>query len=199
MKSDLQHLLNSPEALSRAMGQLPTVGPSAELRTRLQVIASHELQRRVARRNLRARFTALRDRFDLFFQHLLRPIALPFAGGISSAVVLFVIGVVPAYPLRTQDAFAFDVPTALTTQVALKSGAAFNADGEDVIVDVNVDGQGRMIDYAIVAGAAIRANTQLRRRLENVLVFTEFTPATLFGHPTRSKLRLMFTGIDVKG
>ena len=197
MKLDLQHLLNAPDALGRALGQLPSAAPVPELRTRLQVIASRERQRRMLRRTLRSRLTVAWDRFDLFFQHLLRPMALPLAGGFSSAVILFVVCVVPAYPLHTAD--AFDVPTMLTTQVSLKSEAAFASAGEDVVVDVNVDEQGRMIDYAIVAGAAIRANSQLRRRLENVLVFTEFTPATLFGQPTRSKMRLMFTGIDVKG
>ncbi|MEQ1949028.1 MAG: hypothetical protein ABL995_17685 [Bryobacteraceae bacterium] len=197
MKQNLQHLLRSPGAVSQALGQLPAVKPSPEMRTRLQVVASRERQRRMARRDLRARLTTMWDRFDLVFQHLLRPFAVPFAGGVSTAVALFVTCVVPAYPLRTQD--AFDVPTVLFTQVALKGSAAFNPGGEDVVVDVNVDGQGKMIDYAIVSGAAIRANVQLRRRLENVLVFTEFTPATVFGQPTRSKMRMMFTGIDVKG
>jgi len=197
MKFDLQHLLNSPGALNQALGKMSSAEPGPDLHTRLQVIASRERQRSMARRDIHARMTLFRDRFDLFFQHLLRPLALPLAGGVSSAVFLFVTCVVPAYPLRTDD--AFDIPTMLTTQVALKAGAEFASSGEDVVVDVNVDGQGRMIDYAIVAGAAIRANSQLRRRLENVLVFTEFTPATLFGQPTRSKTRLMFTGIDVKG
>ncbi|MEQ1884492.1 MAG: hypothetical protein ABL967_05475 [Bryobacteraceae bacterium] len=197
MKQHLQHLLRSPGSVSQALGQLPAVEPAPEMRTRLQVIASRERQRRIARRDLHSRLTTMWDRFDLFFQHLLRPFAVPFAGGVSSALVLFVTCVVPAFPLRTQD--AFDVPTVLFTQVALKGSAAFDAGEEDVVVDVNVDGQGKMIDYAIVSGAAIRANVQLRRRLENVLVFTEFTPATVFGQPTRSKMRLMFTGIDVKG
>lgn len=197
MNIDLQQLLKSPETLSGALRELPSIAPAPELHTRLQVVASRERQRRMSRRTVRARLTLAMDRVDLFFRHLLRPVAVPLAGGLSSAVVLFCMCVVPAYPLRTDD--SFDVPTILTTQVGLKSEAMFNSAGEDVVVDVSVDGQGRMIEYAIVVGAAIRANSQLRRRLENVLVFTEFTPATLFGQPTRSKMRLLFTGIDVKG
>lgn len=197
MNIDLQHLLNSPGAVDRVLRDLPSHEPGPELRTRLQVIASQERQRRIQRRGVRARWNLVIDRVDLFFHHLLRPIALPFAGGVSSAVFLFVTCVVPAYPLLTPD--NFDVPTMLTTQASLKGEAAFASSGEDVIVDVSVDGQGRMVDYAIVAGAAIRANSQLRRRLENVLVFTEFTPATLFGQPMRSKMRLLFTGINVRG
>ena len=71
MKLDLQHLLNAPDALGRALGQLPSAAPVPELRTRLQVIASRERQRRMLRRTLRSRLTVAWDRFDLFFQHLL--------------------------------------------------------------------------------------------------------------------------------
>jgi hypothetical protein len=108
--------------------------------------------------------------------------------------------VVPAYPLRAANA-TVDVPTVLTTQVAVKGMAPFFGGGDDVVVDVTVDEQGRMIDYAVVAGASALANASLRRRLENVLLFTEFTPATSFGQPMSSKTRLWFrtSRIDVKG
>jgi hypothetical protein len=64
-----------------------------------------------------------------------------------------------------------------------------------------VDEQGRMIDYAVVAGAGVLANAAVRRRLENMLLFTEFTPATSFGQPMTSKMRIWFrtSRIDVKG
>ena len=86
-------------------------------------------------------------------------------------------------------------------QVAVKGMAPFFGGGDDVVVDVTVDEQGRMIDYAVVAGATALANASLRRRLENVLLFTEFTPATSFGQPMSSKTRLWFrtSRIDVKG
>ena len=32
--------------------------------------------------------------------------------------------------------------------------------------------------------------TRVRRSLENMLLFTEFTPATAFGQPTAGKIRL---------
>ncbi len=104
--------------------------------------------------------------------------ALPVAGGVCSTLVLFSMFVVPAYPLLTRgDA---DVPTILKTPVAVKSMAPFSVGDTDVVVDVVVDEQGRMMDYAIVAGASVLANAQTRRRLENALVFSNFTPATSF-------------------
>jgi len=70
--------------------------------------------------------------------------------------------VVPAYPFAAAHTTA-DVPTVLTTQVAVKGMAPFFGGGDDVVVDVTVDEQGRMIDYAVVAGASALANASLRR------------------------------------
>ena len=58
-----------------------------------------------------------------------------------------------------------------------------------------------MVDYSIVQGRNVLNNVVLRRNLENMLLFTEFNPATLFGQPTASKIRLYLDSshIDVKG
>jgi hypothetical protein len=198
MRRDLENLLN-PGAINRALRSLPVREPQLELRTSLRVIASRERQRRLATRSLTAMVGMWRDRFELFSENFWRAIFWPAAGGVASAVVLFSMCVVPAYPLRAHT--TADVPTVLTTQVAVKGMAPFFGGGDDVVVDVTVDEQGRMIDYAVVAGASALANASLRRRLENVLLFTEFTPATSFGQPMSSKTRLWFrtSRIDVKG
>jgi hypothetical protein len=199
MRRDLENLLN-PDAINRVLRSLPPREPPPELRTSLRVIASRERQGRFARRDLASIVGLWRDRFELFSGDFWRSIALPAAGGVASAIVLFSMCVVPAYPLRAHT--TVDVPTVLTTQVAVKDIAPFFGGGDDdVVVDVTVDEEGRMIDYAVVAGASALANASLRRRLENVLLFTEFTPATSFGQPMPSKMRLWFrtSRIDVKG
>jgi hypothetical protein len=198
MRPDLENLLN-PNAINRALRGLPVREPQPELRTTLRVIASRERQRRFARRNLAATLSLWRDNLQLFSDNFLRSLALPLAGGIASAVILFSMCVVPAYPLRART--TIDVPTVLTTKVAVKGMSPFFGGGDDVVVDVSVDEQGRMIDYAVVAGAGVLANAAVRRRLENMLLFTEFTPATSFGQPMTSKMRIWFrtSRIDVKG
>jgi hypothetical protein len=192
MRRDPDHLLNS-------LAGLPSRVPPPGLRTSLRVIASRERQRGLVLRDFASRIDRWREQFHLFYGDMIRSLALPFAGGVFSAVALFSTCVVPTYPLlaHTGD----DVPTMLTTQVAIKGMAPFAGDDSDVVVDVRVDGQGRMIDYAIVSGSTVLANPQLRRRLENALLFSEFTPATTFGHPTQAKMRLWFRSsrIDVRG
>ncbi|HTD44757.1 MAG TPA: hypothetical protein VK687_11270 [Bryobacteraceae bacterium] len=198
MRRDLENLLN-PDAINRALRSMPVREPQPELRTSLRVMASRERQRRLATSGVTAVVRMWRDRFEMFSENFWRAIFWPAAGGVASAVVLFSMCVVPAYPLRAHT--TADVPTVLTTQVAVKGMAPFFGGGDDVVVDVTVDEQGRMIDYAVVAGASALANASLRRRLENVLLFTEFTPATSFGQPMPSKTRLWFrtSRIDVKG
>jgi hypothetical protein len=198
MRNHPYHLPDA-DSISRTLRALPPKRPAAVLRTSLRVIASRERQRRLAHRDLRTVARLWRDRAELFYDDVMRSIALPFAGGVCSTMVLFSMFVVPAYPLLTHD--RFDVPTTLTTQVSIKEMAPFSSGDTDVVVDVLVDGQGRMIDYAIVAGASVLANAEIRRRLENALVFSNFTPATSFGKPMTSKLRLWFhsSRIDVKG
>ena len=181
------------EGLSRALRALPVRLPPPGLTTSLRVIASRELERRAAGSGLRR----WRDRWDLFSANLMRPLALPFAGGLVSALVLFSI-FVPTYPVRADS--RFDVPTMLTTECAVNRMAPIRVSDEDVIVDVIVDGQGRMVDYTILSGGAL-TNVRTRRRLEAALLFTEFRPATSFGQPTAGRMRISLRNsrIDVKG
>jgi hypothetical protein len=89
----------------------------------------------------------------------------------------------------------------LTTQAAVKLTAPVSFDDAgDVIVDVGIDGDGRMIDYKIVSGSYPN-DEALRRSIAGVLLLTRFTPATSFGQPVEGRLRLSLRSshIDVKG
>lgn len=182
------------EALSRALRSLPRRLPPPHLASSLRVIASREQRRRVYGRGL-----VFLDRVHMFFDNLMRPLALPFAGGVFSTVVLFSMWMVPLYPLRGSN--AVDVPSTLTTEAAVKLTAPVSFDDTDnVIVDVTIDGDGRMVDYKIVSGD-IRNDQALRRSIAGVLLLTRFTPATSFGQPVEGRLRLSLRSshIDVKG
>jgi len=190
--------LRNPDSIGECLRRLSVKVPPAEVRTSLRVIASRERQRRLEHRNLATIWNTWRENTKLFLDNVVLSLALPFAGGVFSTVALFSM-FVPAYPLLSNS--DRDVPTVLNTPVAVKSIAPFSVGDTDVVVDVTVDEQGRMLDYAIVAGASVLANPQMRRRLENALVFSNFTPATTFGQPMISKMRLWFhsSRIDVRG
>jgi hypothetical protein len=120
----------------------------------------------------------------------MRPVALPFAGGVISALLLFAI-LVPNIAF-SRISGARDVPTSLFTVAAVKSQAPFGFTEDDFVVEVLVDGQGRMMDYSVTDGQPFGQDLQLRRSIENNLLFTEFHPATAFGQPTWSKLFVSF-------
>src|SRR5262249_20603075 len=146
------------EALSRVLRSLPRRLPPPRLNSSLRVLASREQRRRVYGSGL-----SLKDRSRLFTDNLMRPLALPFAGGVFSTVILFSMWIVPTYPVRGSS--TFDVPTGLTTAAAVKLTAPIVASAGDVVVDITVDGYGRMIDYTIVSGNALN-NAALRRSIE---------------------------------
>jgi len=199
----LQMLLKDNRELGAALRALPRVTPPG-LTTSLRVLASRERQRRLTARLGRfGRLTELSDRLSLWASNLMRPIALPFAGGVFSAVVLFGVMLGSTFPVHASASSDSDVPTMLTTSASIKGLGPISTwdDSEMVVVDVTLDDQGRMVDYAIVAGAAVLQDAALRRKLENKLLFTEFVPATQFGVPTTSRLCLLVgtSHIDVKG
>ncbi|HWZ31001.1 MAG TPA: hypothetical protein VNX18_06695 [Bryobacteraceae bacterium] len=177
----------------RALRSLPRLRPPAGLNSSLRVLASRELQQRV-------QGLTRMDRVRLFIDNLMRPLALPFAGGVFSAVILFSMWVVPSYPVRA--ASTSDIPISVTTAAAVRRMAPIaTTAGEDVVVDVAIDGDGRMIDYSIVSGD-VSNDGALRRSIEGFLLLTSFTPATgSFGQPVAAKLRLTLRSshIDVIG
>ncbi len=179
------------ETVSRALGRLRRQTPPADLSSALRVLASRERQRLVHGAGI-----AFADRVRLFFDNLMRPLALPLAGGLFSAVALFSMWVIPTYPLRGSS--TFDVPFP-TTQAAVKQLGPVASTG-NVIVDVTVDDTGRMVDYRIVWGN-VANNEALRRSIESFLIFTVFQPATALGQPVEGKIRLSLQSsqIDVKG
>ena len=194
MKRDRKEMFEGGDQVSRALRSLPRLRPPAGLNSSLRVLASRELQRMVHGRSL-----TRMDRFRLSFDNLMRPIALPFAGGIFSAVILFSMWVVPSYPVRA--AGTFDVPIGLTTEASVRRMPLIaTTTSDDVVVDVTIDGDGRMVDYAIVTGNGSN-DASLRRSIEGFLLLTSFTPATAFGQPVEGRLRLTLRSshIDVKG
>lgn len=193
----LSHLDSCPDCegqfvqLSRvrdAMGKLPVAKPPAYLTSALRVMASRERNRRLA---LNHPFRHFADRIHLWMDNLMRPLALPFAGGFLSAMLLFGM-LVPSFSFSFQR-FGDDVPIALFTEPTVKMQSPFGYPVEDLAVEVLVDGQGRVIDYTITEGPDLPKGSAIRRVIENNLLYTEFTPATAFGQPTYGKAQVKFT------
>lgn len=198
MSHDLSEMLESDRALNHALRGLPRRNPPAGMTTRLRVVASQERERVVHKRSWRSRVREMAERARLAFDNVMRPLAVPVAGGVFSAALLFNMWVVPAYPAlaHTGD----DVPTQLRTEARVKRLTNISVAPIDTIVDLTLDERGQLVEYRILA-SPVNATEMSRANLENLLVFSEFVPATSFGKPKKSKLRIGFSAsrIDVKG
>ncbi len=193
----LAHLGDCPACVQRVqqlahvrtmLARLPSAAPPPEVTAALRVMASRERARVFKRRDFAAYWTG---RLRLFFDNLMRPLALPFAGGLVSAMALFTM-LVPSIHVQADPRIA-DIPIPFFgTDPAVKEQAPYELSySTEVVVEVVVDGEGRAVDYYLPDGASVSAQT--RRKIVSNLLFTQFTPATVYGRPTLGRMFLSFT------
>ena len=178
---------------------LQRLAPPSTLRDRLRVLASRESQRRRRRLNMDALLAHWREETLFRWNMLMRPVAVPFAGGIVSAIILFGL-LAPGFAVQRSS--IGDVPTGLTTEAALQFSFNLAASpAHDIVVDVEIDDQGRLVDYSIPKGQAWANDAAMVRSLENLLLCTKFTPATLFGQPASGRIRITLrrSHMEVRG
>jgi hypothetical protein len=190
----------SVRELRRAVQALPVRTPPADLNLRLRVVASREAARQRAAGSWWKLAGACASDWRLWANNLMRPLAIPTAGGFVSALLLFGILApnfqVPGNVVSAND----DVPTGLYTEASVKRFMPVGFEGDDVVVELTIDDQGRMVDYSLPE-LQQRTSRAMRKSLENRLLLMEFNPATSFGQPTAGKVRVYFRSsrIDVKG
>jgi hypothetical protein len=169
----------------------------AEIQIELRVLASREKLRQERWRSVPAFLHWLGEEASLRLNNFMRPFAIPVAGGLTAASLAFSM-IVSSYPVggRTLD----DVPMPVYTAAVFKGIVPFDFARHDIIVDLVIDRQGRILDYRIAGGDAA-GDPEVRRSIENILLFAEFKPATSFGQRVPGRVRISFqTGhIEVRG
>jgi len=183
------------DELRRNLRSLPKPVPPADLTTRLRVVASKVRMESFGGASPWHRW---RDRLELALHDLMRPVALPAMGGLCSAVFLFST-FVPMFKSASAMNVG-DVPTMLVTQPTLKDTAPVAFGDRDAVVDLQLDGRGGIVDFTIV-GAAGQQSEDVRRHIQNHLLFIEVWPATTFGRGVASTIRISFRNnrIEVRG
>lgn len=177
------------EQVSRLRSELrgmPVAVPPAMLTSRLRVMASHERARTLAHQSYAALWKYWRDRLALKVNNMMRPVALPFAGGLLSALFLFGM-LVPTLGFHHNS--RNDVPLSLYTQASVDEISPFGITTDDTVVELTIDEKGQITDYVIPAGKDSR---QLEANIANMVLFSTFTPATWFGQPTSGKILVSF-------
>ncbi|MGA2197872.1 MAG: zf-HC2 domain-containing protein [Bryobacteraceae bacterium] len=187
-------MMQNQVAMIRELGQ-PAI--PAELAARLSVLASHECERRLARVSLPARLRSWASRMDLAVDNLMRPVALPFTGGVLSTLLIFTL-LVPSlsfsHDIRGQEFYTAPAGTMVTNpwdQVAdadddfprIETPTTSPSDYYNV-VDMKIDETGRVVDWLVVRG-------ELTPDMKSIIMLGRFQPATEFGVPTEGTIRVV--------
>ena len=136
------------------------------------------------------------------WQNTVRAFMLPATAGLVSAVLFFAL-VVGYVTSPASVSAADDVPTMLFTPAQLTvfpnelGLASLNA--ESVVIETIVDANGRVTSYKVISAPAGIDRAQLTARLDNMMIFTVFKPATAFGNPTASRVVLSISSVNVRG
>jgi hypothetical protein len=180
-------------SLRTGLKALPAKVVSPLLATKLKVVASREHSRHMLRRDLAARMAELRSRARLIFDNLLRPIAVPAAGGILASVLCFGIIV---DTLHVHPEWQNDIPVGLFTKVTIDDMTPFSVNGKDVIVQLTVDASGNVSDFEIPQG---NASPEEMREIGNLVLYSSFSPATAFGQRVTGKILVNIHHINIRG
>ncbi|HLI83091.1 MAG TPA: hypothetical protein VKV17_04190 [Bryobacteraceae bacterium] len=175
----------------------------AALTVQLRVLASHEHARRLARLTFATRLRTSMEILRLHFENLMRPVAVPLAGGVLSALLLFGT-LVPTLsfrrPVTNDPPLAFADPHAYVDP----HGDLVNwVDGEmeaprlepldsavssdENVLELTVNNQGRVVDYTVLQG-------QFTPDMATIIEFSQLTPATFLGKPTWGKTLVVLPG-----
>jgi len=206
--------------MQEALGDLGPIKAPPDLGLKLRVVLSQE-RNRTARNNF--------VRWQVRWQNTVAPFLLRASAGLASAVLLIgsaalLIGAFASpEPVEARD----DPSSAATSPRFLYSMIESNAPqsigvetraqrpgesdaGEDirasvsaidtsansVVVEAYVNEAGRVYDYKIISGPDDAVS---RAQVENLLLFSVFEPARVFGEPVRGVAVVSFSGISVQG
>lgn len=191
--------------LSVLLSRVPKNDPPADLAIRIKVAAAQAQQSQ----DWPSRLQRMKDRAEILLDNVFRPLTLPATGGLFSAILVFALVFQMIVPGITVRAVQNDVELNLMRPAELvslseypQSWAPENDDLElslphGLLVDVTVDAQGHMTDYQILSGPN---SLELRRQLDQMLLFSRFSPMLSFGRPTAGgHVVLSFSAVRVRG
>ncbi len=192
--------LESYRKLGAMLAGLDPAAPPAELAFRIRVEVSQQ-------RASRSWPERLWSRASLIFDNILKPLAVPATGGFVTALLVFAVvfqNLLVGVPL---GAVPNDLPTNLLQPARLVSLAPFlvsglaeggdRSDSDTLVLEATVNARGEAVNYEILYG---RDDAELRRQIDQVMLFSRFRPQMSFGRPTAGgRVVLGFSQVRVRG
>jgi hypothetical protein len=191
--------------LSVLLSRVPANVPPYDLSVRIKVAAAQLQQTQ----DWPSRWQHLKDRAEILLDNVFRPISLPATGGFFSAILVFVLAFQMIVPGITVRAVENDIPLNLMKPARCISLSEYPQSWapeehelelslpHGLLVDVTVDARGQMTDYQILSGPT---SLELRRQLDQILLFSRFSPMLSFGRPTAGgHVVLSLSAVRVRG
>ena len=184
------------DAWKKSQAMVANLGPSRvplDLALRLRVAISQE-----SRNSTRERL----GRFHIRWENTFQPFLLRAAAGFASAIFLVGTAAMLVGTFTSPEPVeARDVPLEVSSAPRLLYSSfqpAEDIGGLDnpVMLQVFVDSDGRVYDYKVLSGAV---DAQTRDAINNLLLFSVFSPARSFDQPVRGTALMSFSGVSVKG
>jgi anti-sigma factor RsiW len=205
-------------SMQRTLGELGPLKPPPDLGLRLRVALSQE-RNRTARNSL--------GRWQVRWQNTWAPFLLRASAGFASAVLLLgtaalLIGAFASPdPVEARDEpsdaatsprFLYSMiesnaPQSTIGEAQLQNAVVhtvsahsdtrvIDASANAVVVAAYVNEKGRVYDYRIISGPDDAVS---RAQVENLLLFSVFEPARVFGEPVPGVAVVTFSGISIQG
>jgi hypothetical protein len=178
-----QEQLEQWQSVQEELRALPRRQVPPELALRLRVQLSQRLHRNP--------FSLLWVRLE----NALKPLLIPATGGVMTAVICFclIMGsqVVPITNIP-------DVTVRLVTPARVQELAPmdFNTGDNGLVLLTEINAEGRVKGYRVLSG---QGSPELMQRVDRMVYFSVFRPATMFGKPTDGEVVLSLRRITVRG
>jgi hypothetical protein len=130
-------------------------------------------------------------RLGVRLQNALQPLWLPASGGVVAAIVC--IGLIMGSEFAPM---ARDIPVVTPPRVQELAPIDFNTGDQAVVLDTRIDAGGRVFEYTVLSG---QQSPELLHRLNHIMYFSLFHPATRSGIPTEGRVVISLRRITVRG
>jgi anti-sigma factor (TIGR02949 family) len=176
--------LDQWQSMREVLHSLPrqTVPPELDLKLRVQM----------SQRLNKDPFADLRVRFE----NALRPLLIPATGGVLTAIICFclIMGSQVAPVITGPD---ITVPSLeQPARVEQLAPMDFSTDENGLLLVTEINAEGRVKGYRVLSGTG---SPELMHRLDRMIYFSIFQPATTFGRPIDGQVVLSLRRITVRG
>jgi hypothetical protein len=128
-------------------------------------------------------------------ENALKPLLIPATGGVLTAVICFCL-IMGSEAVPISAAPDISVQFATPARVQQLAPMDFSTDDNGLVVLTQINAEGRVKGYRIISG---EGTPEIMQRLDRMVYFSTFQPATMFGMPTDGEVILSLRRITVRG